>query len=92
MPSDSPTPIALPHTRRAPSQDEDTSFLDAVKKGNMQIVTTLGDPHRVTKASEDGRQPIHWACAAGKLNVAQWLEQKGAKLTEPTKGGWYTKP
>ena len=82
--------IYSPHTVAAPSQHElNTKLFYASKGGYLQSVKQLVEMGADVNSFQGSREtPQHAAASTGKLNVIQFLRQKGAKKSPRTTTGW----
>lgn len=55
---------------------------DAARDGDLSAVETLlsGDPGLIEGTDDDGRGPLHWACAGGHAELAEYLIERGADV------------
>ena len=91
-----PPPLPLAHILLTPTDtpmhaqsdaDDDERFPEACKEGDLPTAKRLVTPQRVRRADEDGRQPLHWACREGHLEVVKWLHTQGVDLNAKTNFG-----
>ena len=71
------TPLPAPMLTQA---EDDRSFLNACREGDLPTATRLATPRRVSLTNGFGTTGLHWACDWGRLEVAQMLVQRGAAV------------
>ena len=69
---------------------EETAVRAAVKTGDVATLQALLDKGvHLDAKDQDGRTPLHWACASGRLNVAEFLLARArASLDVQDDAGW----
>jgi ankyrin repeat protein len=64
-------------------------IFQATRSGDLEKVKSLvaADPGAVNARDANGRTPLHWACRGGKLEMLDYLAEKGADVNARDRNG-----
>lgn len=67
------------------AQEPKSDVFQAITSGNISLMTQLldADPLLSRSRSADGRTPLHYACAAGNLEMVTRIATRGGELSAP---------
>lgn len=67
------------------AQETKPDIFQAIISGNISLMTQLlnADPQLSRSRSADGRTPLHYACAAGNLEMVTRIVTRGGELSAP---------